>query len=478
MVVGLARTSLHLSVRRFIERHHVRVDVFKFGGRQLVREELLADAQVQQAILEAVRAGESPASARARVEQYVEEIAPRFSLIAYFQFGYAVANTCMRLLYRVQPDLSSQRRLQQVPGNASVMYIANHRSNADYVLLALVLARRVAVSFAVGEWARVFPLDHLFKLFGGYFLRRNFRDRLYHTVLRRYMQLIVRRGVTQGLFPEGRLSRDGRLGDPKIGLLDAMVSMAAEPGFDRPIVFVPVGLNFDRVLEDGTLVRETVRTRPPTALEKAVSLLRIAWWLPMLLLRGAKRVSTGSLNRFGLATAGFGEPLSLAAFAERHGMTAAQLAALPPDRRRPLVKELADELMQRIGSVIPGTPVTVTCRALMELDGSASKSALVARVHEVAQRLREQHTPVILGRDAEPDAELSPREPSAQEELGARERAEECTRIAIERLLRRRLIVVRDRQISIRPGAERIVAYYAHSLAALDTEGAALRQTG
>src|SRR5258708_32488790 len=145
------------------------------------------------------------------------------------------------LLVRPPPSL---------PENATAVFLINHRSNFDYVVVGWALARQVAVSYAVGEWARVFPLDALFKAFGGFFVRRGFPDPLYHTVLRQYLQLITRRGVTQGIFPEGGLPRDGSLLPPNVGLLDAILQLSAEPDFDRELFFVPVGINYDRVLED------------------------------------------------------------------------------------------------------------------------------------------------------------------------------------------------------------------------------------
>ena len=59
-----------------------------------------------------------------------------------------------------------------------------------------------------GEWARAFPLEHIFKAFGSYFVRRRYREPLYHAVLERYVQLITREGVTQGIFLEGGTSND------------------------------------------------------------------------------------------------------------------------------------------------------------------------------------------------------------------------------------------------------------------------------
>src|SRR5258706_12403801 len=132
----------------------------------------------------------------------------------------------------------------------------NHRSNADYVVVASLLSRNIALSYGVGEWARVWPLEGLFKSFGSYFIRRRFKNPLYHQVLEKYVQLISRRGVSQGVFPEGGLSRDGLLRDPKIGILGYVAAIKTDPTFTQEVCFVPVGINYDHVLEDVSLLEE------------------------------------------------------------------------------------------------------------------------------------------------------------------------------------------------------------------------------
>jgi glycerol-3-phosphate O-acyltransferase len=113
-----------------------------------------------------------------------------------------------------------------------------------------VLTGQVAISYAVGEWARAFPLEYIFKSFGSYFVRRKFREPLYHKVLERYVQLITRNGVTQGVFPEGGLTRDGKIKAGKIGLLDYIIGVARDDEYRDRIYLVPVAINYDRVLED------------------------------------------------------------------------------------------------------------------------------------------------------------------------------------------------------------------------------------
>src|SRR5260221_4670078 len=195
---------------------------------------------------------------RVRVEQYIDEILPFFNVLSYYKVGYNLAKILVNLLYKTSVDYQDERALERIPKRDVVVYLMNHRSNADYIVVAYVLARGVHVSYAVGEWARAWPLEYVFKSFGAYFIRRRFREPLYHTVLERYVQLITRNGVTQGIFPEGGLSRDGKLRPSKLGLLDYICRTLTDPTFDLDIWFVPVALNYDRVLQDRSLIRELV----------------------------------------------------------------------------------------------------------------------------------------------------------------------------------------------------------------------------
>jgi glycerol-3-phosphate O-acyltransferase len=154
-----------------------------------------------------------------------------------------------RLLYRVRLGYADEAGLAAVAPKSTVVFVMNHRSNMDYVLVAFLAAEQVALSYAVGEWARIWGLQALIRSMGAYFVRRNSGDPLYRTVLSRYVAMATEAGVPQALFPEGGLTVDGALRPPKFGLLDYMVK-SFRPDGERDLVFIPVGLNYDRVLED------------------------------------------------------------------------------------------------------------------------------------------------------------------------------------------------------------------------------------
>jgi glycerol-3-phosphate O-acyltransferase len=470
-VVRRVERSLRDKARRYAEQHGVRVDLFKFGGKLLVREELLNDRAVIRAMEAAADAGERPTDVRGRVEQYIDEIVPAFSLTAYFQLGMRLAHAAIQAVYRpviVAPPPA-------LPAGATAVFLINHRSNFDYVVVGWALARRVAISYAVGEWARIFPLDALFKAFGGFFVRRGFPDPLYHTVLRRYLQLITRRGVTQGIFPEGGLTRDGALRPPKVGLLDALIQLADE----SELYFVPVGINYDRVLEDEVLLAELRgRQAPPTALEKARGALRLLWLLPWRAAVNAVRVATGRLQRHGYVAVAFGEPVRFRDLPQSAGV-----ARLPDDQRRSRVKEVAALLMGRIARVIPATPVALVARAALDLRCDASEGDLARRVGELRARLEEAGAPTALGRefDVQREARAALEEDLARTrelarlegDLLADEEAEQIVRLGLERLVRRRaLALVAGRlRMGSHPQARDLLLYYARSLAVLEEAG-------
>ena len=90
---------------------------------------------------------------------------------------------------------------------------------------------------------------------GAFIVRRNSGNPLYRRVLERYVNMSTRAGVGQAVFLEGGLSKDGALREPKLGFLDYMLR-DYHADTDRDITFIPVGINYDRVIEDRSLVRK------------------------------------------------------------------------------------------------------------------------------------------------------------------------------------------------------------------------------
>jgi len=378
------RAWFRRAVLRAVHRFRVRLDRYKLVRRSIIRDELLLDDAVHAAIRDHCRThGVPEPEVRVRVEGYIREIVPFFNVLSYYKLGYNLSRILINLLYRVSITYADRGRLDAIPRRDVVVYLMNHRSNADYVVVAYVLAQGVSISYAVGEWARVWPLEYVFKSFGSYFIRRRYREPLYHAVLERYVQLITRNGVTQGVFLEGGLSRDGALRPAKIGLLDYLVRTLREDAFDRDIWLVPVGLNYDRVLEDRSLIREIEEGVPQQS--GTQRLARVSHYTGWNLLR----LLTGRLRRYGRVAVNFGAPLSVrACIAEHPG-----ILDKPRAERLPVIQRLADTMLARIADVVPVTPVPLTAAALLSFGETAVR-------HEELLRRLEHYRTHLLERDA------------------------------------------------------------------------------
>ena len=121
------------------------------------------------------------------------------------------------------------------------------------------------------------------------------------------MQLITRNGVTQGIFPEGGLTRDGRLRAAKVGLLDYVLGVAREPGFAERLYVIPVAVNYDRVLEDRSLLRELrlAEGAPRSSrMSQLGEVLHFAGW-------NAGRLLSRRWKRYGRAAIVIGVPIAV-----------------------------------------------------------------------------------------------------------------------------------------------------------------------
>jgi glycerol-3-phosphate O-acyltransferase len=403
--------------------------------RRLVKAELMRDPVILEAIgAHAAAHGMTVEKVGQKVERYIEEIVPFFNVLSYYKLGYNLSRLLINLFYKASIEYQDRSALDAIPRDDVVLYVMNHRSNADYVVVAYVLARVVSISYAVGEWARTWPLEYIFKSFGSYFIRRRFREPLYHSVLERYVQLITRNGVTQGIFPEGGLTRDGALRPAKVGLIDYMVRTLDDPGFTRDIWLVPVGINYDRVLEDRSLIRERiVGARRPSSVQQIGRVGSFLFW-------NTVRLFTGRLRRYGRAAVNFGTPISVRRWlAEQPG----EVLRLPRYERLAQMQRLADHAMERIGLVVPVTPVPLAAAALLSFGASAvPRERLLDRMDELRDNLGELNAKVVRG------------------ELPINEVWDRAWRT----LEMRRLVVLQGNDLIILPRQRPLLEYYANSI--------------
>lgn len=433
------RWYLRRRVNRVIEEVNTRLDIeirpFQLTRKQALIDQLVFDDKVVEAIKEYATEKQMPREiVQAKVIRYAEEIAPSFNAYVYFRFGYWIAKTLGRMLYRVRVGFFDKGKLKDIDVNSSVVFVMNHRSNLDYVLVSFLVAERTALSYAVGEWARIWPLQTLIKSMGAFFVRRNSRNALYRRVLERYVNLATRAGVCQAVFLEGGLTRDGLLREPKQGFLDYILR-DYHTGLDRDVVFVPVGLNYDRVVEDISLVRKLDANADKKSFWFVLK-TSFKFGLKTLIMNRQKR-----WLRFGYASVNFGKPMSMRNYCEQHGY---DFSTMTQKDRFKQVETLSQTLMADIAKVVPIVPVALMSEILVAREGKpTSELELKGMASKRIAELEKMGAPIKLPSNAR----------------------EGVLTAALTMLEGRKFIHIEDSLVQVNPESLDILKYYANSIA-------------
>ncbi len=440
ILIPSTRWFLRRRINRVLDEIGTRLDIeirpFQLTKRQVLIDRLVYDPKVVEEIQNHARQYDIPLEVvQKKVVNYAREIVPSFNAYLYFRIGYWIAKKIARLLYRVRVGLIDDEQYLSIDPDSTVVFVMNHRSNMDYVLVAFLAAERTTLSYAVGEWAKIWPLQMLIRAMGAFFVRRNSGNSLYRRVLERYIHMATREGVCQAVFLEGGLSRDGRLQTPKLGLIDYMLRRF-DPATDRDVVFIPVGINYDRTLED----RSLLRIFDPDAEKRG-------WWFVCrttfkFIRRSLVLMILNRWRRYGYACVNFGTPLSAKAYCLDQGLN---LSRLPRTDRFPEIEKLCHRLMSAISEVVPVLPVSLMSTVFLEAMGTELDILdIEERINRLINELQARGAPVF--------------------ELSRSARAQDIVD-AIDLMTLRRMVTASGDQFKAVSAEETIMRYYANTIA-------------
>lgn len=439
------RRRVNRAIDELNERLDMRIQPFRLTRRQTHIDRLIYDPELVSIIDDMAHDTGTPrAVLMKRAEGFAREIVPAYSVTTYFGFGTRVARWISEFVYRVRLGYTDDEALARIDSQASVVFVMNHRSNMDYVLVTYMASSRASLSYAVGEWARVFLLQGLIRSMGAYFIRRNSGDPLYRKVLGRYVAIATREGVTQAVFPEGGLTRDGRLREPRLGLISYMVA-DFDPQHMRDIVFVPVGINYDRVIEDRILTAKAEHEE--TGRDFHVSALTLAGFFGHLL----KLRLLGRLYRFGYASVSFGHPISLKQWIADNNED------FEGSGRFVATAKLGRDLIDAVGKIVPVLPVAMAATVFLDNgDEWIGELELKSRLFSLLERLEATGAHIHI--------------PRADRDY--------AVRTGLRMLTLRHLVQVNeDGLMRANPGEHVLLTYYANSIAHLLESSPAVEST-
>jgi glycerol-3-phosphate O-acyltransferase len=370
----------------------LKLSPFTLTRYRALADQLATDPQLLKAAAEIAESeGKALQDVRDRLHRIALEIVPAFNPFFYFRVGYRLARGMLRGFYRVSIGFVDEQSLESVSSDDSVIFMSNHRSNMDYLLVTYLTSQRTMLSFGVGEWSGIFPVRQLMRSAGGYYIRRDSKDLLYRRALERYVQMATAARVPHAIFPEGALSPDGGMQPARFGLL-SYVTKHFDPVSSPDIVIIPIGTNYDRVPEDINMVSSnSAEFRARGKCFVIGSGIKF----------GLRTISEVLLHRrsFGYACAQFGRPVSFRSWLEGHHI---DWRKLDREQRFTWLNRFGDEMMATVQTLIPAPPVAtlcwVMCRAPLR---GLNQTALLARFKSAIARLQAQSAFVVLARASE-----------------------------------------------------------------------------
>ena len=348
-------------VNRLLRVHfrHQRAAVVgpELAHRRTLLKGLLHGPMVKEAIRrEATEHNISHDKAQALAARYANEIASDFTY-SIIRFLEVVLSWFWNKLYD-GVKVNHIKRVQDIARGNEIIYVPCHRSHIDYLLLSYLLLRNSLTPphIAAGINLNMPVIGGILRRGGAFFMRRSFKE---------YLHTLFSRGFPVEYFIEGGRSRTGRMLSPKTGMLAITLrSFLRSPR--RPIVFVPVYIGYERVLEGRTYLGEL---RGKTKKKESIfDLFRVISALKL---------------RFGEVAVNFGEPLPLADFLDQQ-QPDWRTQALEPDYRPDWLNDTTNQLARTLTSAISAAadvnPVNLVALAMLSTARLALDETSLAKV--------------------------------------------------------------------------------------------------
>ena len=365
---------------RILRTHFRRVRQAVLGPdlshRRTLVEGLVRTPAVKDAIREMARKDDiPPEKVRAKARKYADEIAASMS-VATIRFMEVLLS---RLWNRIYNGIAVHniQVAQDVAQDNAVVYVPCHRSHIDYLLLSYVLYRNglMPPHIAAGINLNMPIVGPILRRGGAFFMRRSFKDNpLYSTVFNEYMHVMFTRGYSVEYFVEGGRSRTGRMLQPRPGML-AMTVRSFLRDHHKPIVFIPVYIGYEKVMEGRSYLGELRGKKKQK--ESIFSLVRT--------LRRLR-------SSFGRVAVNFGDAIPLAGLLDEIQPSWRQEAYdqdFRPVWLNQAVNTLATEVATRINASVAVNPIGMTATVLLSTERlSMDESQLSRLMDQFADLLR------------------------------------------------------------------------------------------
>ncbi|MEA3428910.1 MAG: 1-acyl-sn-glycerol-3-phosphate acyltransferase, partial [Thermodesulfobacteriota bacterium] len=238
-------------------------------------------------------------------------------------------------------------KVKSMSKKGPLILIPCHKSHIDYMILSYILYTNnmPCPLVAAGKNLSFWPMGPMFRGSGAFFIRRTFKGAvLYSKVFVEYIYKLLEEGFNIEFFIEGGRSRTGKLILPKLGLLSILLNAYKDRVCDD-MIFVPIYIGYDRVMEEGSYLNEIEGGQ-----KKPENLLQI--------IKARKLLK----KRYGKIYIKFHEPISIKKLLSQDNISIQDMA---PKERNVLTRNLGHRIINAINDVSVVTSHGLVASALL-----------------------------------------------------------------------------------------------------------------
>jgi glycerol-3-phosphate O-acyltransferase len=300
-----------------------------------------------------------------QADAYLEEIAANYRP-AFIKIGAVIVGWIIRTMFdgvTINHDVLG--RVKGMARKGPLVLIPCHKSHIDYLILDYILYHNnMAVPhIAAGKNLSFWPMGPLFRAGGAFFLRRSFGGAvLYSKVFAEYIYKLLEEGYNIEQFIEGGRSRTGKLLMPKLGLLSILIN-AYKDGACNDMIFVPIYIGYDRIVEEKSYLHELGGGQKET---------ENLWQV----IRARKLLK----KRYGKIYIQFHDPFSM-----NHLLSTQErlLAEMKPKEVNSLIRKLGYRIINAINRVTVVTPHAIVAGAILNVSKDSFSFSQLQAVNDI-----------------------------------------------------------------------------------------------
>ncbi|MBW2539679.1 MAG: 1-acyl-sn-glycerol-3-phosphate acyltransferase [Deltaproteobacteria bacterium] len=340
----ILRRNLLLQINR--HRQSITGPVLKL--REELKESILTNDRLQNFMNQHSKKRAIPIQAIYKeADSYLEEIAANYSM-AIIKIVEVIVRWMINLMYEgVTVNTETLNRIKSMAKKGPIIFLPCHKSHIDYLILSYIMYHNnmPCPHVAAGKNLSFWPVGSMFRGGGAFFIRRTFKGAvLYAKVFAEYIHKLLEESFNVEFFIEGGRSRTGKLLTPKLGLLSILLN-AYKNGACEDMIFAPVFIGYDRVLEESSYMNEIEGGQ-----KKPESLLQV--------IKARKLLK----KRYGRIYIQFHEPISLNELLVQYDMTIQDMTS---KELNSFCRRLGNRILNAIDGVSVITPHALVASAIL-----------------------------------------------------------------------------------------------------------------